>query len=82
MPTETGNDRDAAWSQEQPIPDNSPTVNLSANRPRRRLPSRRAHLENNYSQVSWVVVVRNASRSSRHCAGVVLSGSMPVYSPR
>ncbi len=35
-----------------------------------------------YSQVSAVVVVRNASRSSRHCAGVVLSGSMPVYSPR
>ena len=30
------------------------------------------------SQVSWVVVVRKASRSSRHCAGVVLSGSMPV----
>jgi hypothetical protein len=30
------------------------------------------------SQVSWVVVVRNASKSSRHCAGVVLSGSMPV----
>ena len=26
---EAGNDRDAAWSQEQPIPDNSPTVNLS-----------------------------------------------------
>lgn len=34
------------------------------------------------SQVSGVVAVRNASRSSRHRAGVVLSGSMPVYSPR
>lgn len=31
-----------------------------------------------HSQVSWVVVVRNASRSSRHWAGVVFSGSMPV----
>src|SRR4029079_1563775 len=34
------------------------------------------------SQVSSVVAVRKASRSSRHCAGVFLSGSMPVYSPR
>lgn len=31
-----------------------------------------------YSQVSSVVAVRNASRSSRQCAGVVLSGSIPV----
>ena len=38
--------------------------------------------QRDYSQVSSVVVVRNASRSSRHCAGVFLSGSMPVYSPR
>lgn len=30
-PDEGGADRDAAWSQEQPIPDNSPTVNLSGN---------------------------------------------------
>ena len=35
-----------------------------------------------YSQVSSVVVVRNASRSSRQVAGTVLSGSMPVYCPR
>lgn len=35
-----------------------------------------------YSQVSGVVAVRKASRSSRHCAGEFLSGSMPVYSPR
>ena len=27
-------------------------------------------------------MVRNASRSSRHWAGVVLSGSIPAYSPR
>ena len=34
------------------------------------------------SQVSAVVVVRKASKSSRHCAGEFLSGSIPVYSPR
>ncbi len=28
---EAGTDRDAAWSQEQPIADNSPTENMSAN---------------------------------------------------
>jgi DNA-binding CsgD family transcriptional regulator len=38
--------------------------------------------ESSQSQVSSVVAVRNASRSSRHCAGVFLSGSIPVYSPR
>jgi hypothetical protein len=35
-------------------------------------------VKDGYSQVSCVVVVRNASKSSRHWAGVVLSGSMPV----
>ncbi|RDI17602.1 hypothetical protein DEU38_12245 [Rhodococcus sp. AG1013] len=35
-----------------------------------------------YNQVSSLAVVRNASRSSRHFAGTVLSGSIPVYWPR
>lgn len=48
------------------------------NRPTRPQNGRFCVCSRHYSQVSWVVVVRKASRSSRQCAGVVFSGSMPV----
>ncbi len=35
-----------------------------------------------YNQVSNVVVVKKCSRSARHGAGTVFSGSMAVYWPR